>query len=374
VRFLRESVKSIASRFVSKTAGRYSYPLFGIPSGLASLENKQLLYPGSPLAMPTPKSIEERLLWQYRVALQGLELKEEGILTLPQATATNKGGNLTSKGELITTFLQPIDGKPPEQNELFRFSTKRFLPRIYHATSPVLTLATGWQGAFYHWCFEVLPRLHLAEKAGHSSCLLYVEANFPFQKESLELLGIKAHQMINAHEYEAVYAPQLIIPSIPHTPTTWACNFLREQFLPKITKRSPLRLYVSRSDASRRRILNEAEVLDLLKKYHFECVHLSKLSFKEQVELFYRAEAVVGPHGAGFSNLVFCGPKTPFLEIFSPAYFNPCYWHVADRVGLSYHYLLGVGERYPDFFETHLDPDIVVDIDKLEASLKLMGL
>lgn len=381
-RFVREGLKALSARAAAKTCGARSYPIFGIPCGLTSGIGpnegiKDSLYPASSLEMCFPKTIDDTFYWRFQAFLNGMKIPEEGVLTLREAIATSKGGNLTSKGELVVTFLQPIDGKPPYQNDLFRFSTKRFFPRIFRADHPVVTLATGWQGAFYHWVFEVLPRLHLAEKAGYlisgGKTKVYVEVACPFQKESLELLGITPDQMVNAHEYAAVRTPQLIVPSISETPTVWACHFLREKFFPKLSRRPPLRLYVSRSDASRRRILNEDEVVALLKKYGFEKVELSSRSFKDQAELFHAAEAVVGPHGAGLSHLVFCQPNTPVLEIFSPAYFNPCYWHVCNRVGLAYHYLCGEGEHYPDFVETHLDPDIRVDLTKLEASLKMMG-
>jgi Glycosyltransferase 61 len=378
-RFVREGVKKTGARLAAKVCGPRSYPIFGIPCGLTSGIGrdegvKNPLYPETTLLMHCPKSVEEELYWRFEAILKGMKIPEEGILTLLEGTATSKGGNLSSKGRLVTTFLQPIDGKPPHQHDLFQFSTKRFFPCIYRANHPVVTLAAGWQGAFYHWVFEVLPRLHLAEKGGYRSAKVYAEASCRFQKESLELLGITSDRMINAHEYTAVRSPQLIVPSIPETPTDWACRFLREKILPKTSEGPPLRLYVSRSDASRRRILNEEAVLSFLKKHGFEKAALSGRSFKEQVELFRSAEAVVGPHGAGFSHLVFCQPTTPVLEIFSPAYFNPCYWHVCDRVGLAYHYLFGVGEHSPDSGTSPLDPDIEVDLNKLAASLKLMGI
>jgi capsular polysaccharide biosynthesis protein len=33
------------------------------------------------------------------------------------------------------------------------------------------------------------------------------------------------------------------------------------------------------------------------------------------IQLFNWADVVIGPHGAGFSNLVFCKPKTVVIEI-----------------------------------------------------------
>jgi len=378
VRFLREGVKKLGTYSASMTCGVKSYPFFGVPRGLTEGTGKgegvkHLLYARTPLRIQAPKTVEPDYIQGIKGILAGFDLAEEGVLVLNGGTATNRGGNLNVKGQLVTTFLQPIDGKLPHENDLFRFSTKNFFPRIYRADYPVVTLAAGWQGAFYHWVFEVLPRLHLVERAGYSAHPIYVESTFPFQKESLELMGITPDKMLNAKHYAAVRAPQLIIPSIPLIPTEWSCGYLREKILPTLTKKPPLRLYVSRNDASRRRILNEGEIFALLQKHGFQKVQLSRLSFKEQAELFYSAEVVVAPHGAGLSHLVFCAPKTPVLEIFSPAYFHPCYWHVCDRIGLSYHYFLGEGES-PEKIQGHQDPDIFVDSSKLAASLKLMEL
>lgn len=373
VRNLKDRLKRGCARAAQSILGSRSYHICGVPRGLVSFQSSiQEIYPVESAIGPVPRTIHPKLFWRFQEALNGISLPSEGILTIPNAMATKLGGNLTRDGKLITTFLQPIDGKPPLKHDLFRFSLKRFFPKVLHTQEPVATLAAGWQGAFYHWIYDVLPRLHLLEKSGASFNKIYVEASTPFQKESLALLGLGAERLINAKDYEAVFTPQLVVPSIAETPRTWGCQYLRDRFLPLLSKRKPMRLYVSRNDAERRRILNEEEALPLLKKYGYQKVELSALTFKEQMELFYSAERVVGPHGAGFSHLAFCQPGTPFLEIFSPAYVNICYWHVSCRVGLPYFYLFGKGEAYPDGFDPHIDPDIEVDLDQLEASLKLM--
>jgi len=64
-----------------------------------------------------------------------------------------------------------------------------------------------------------------------------------------------------------------------------------------------------------RSIINENEVKDFLKKQGFEFLTLSKHHFNQQVEIFNQAECVVGLHGAGFANIVFCEPNTKVLEL-----------------------------------------------------------
>ena len=42
---------------------------------------------------------------------------------------------------------------------------------------------------------------------------------------------------------------------------------------------------------------------------------LADIKFKDQIDLFYNAECIVGLHGAGFANLVFCTPGTKVVEL-----------------------------------------------------------
>ena len=42
---------------------------------------------------------------------------------------------------------------------------------------------------------------------------------------------------------------------------------------------------------------------------------MAELSFKEQINIFYNANLIVGLHGSGFANLTFCKPKTKIIEI-----------------------------------------------------------
>jgi capsular polysaccharide biosynthesis protein len=92
----------------------------------------------------------------------------------------------------------------------------------------------------------------------------------------------------------------------------------------------------------------EEEVIACLAPLGFEVVTLSGLSVAAQAALFSSARVIVGPHGAGFSNLLFCRPGAIVLEFFSPYYVNFCYWMLARGAHLSYNYILGEGPRLPD--------------------------
>ena len=49
-------------------------------------------------------------------------------------------------------------------------------------------------------------------------------------------------------------------------------------------------------------------------KWGFDSVRLEEMTFRQQVELFYEAEIVVGAHGAGLANILF-SPRVKVIEL-----------------------------------------------------------
>lgn len=63
--------------------------------------------------------------------------------------------------------------------------------------------------------------------------------------------------------------------------------------------------------------------------------------------MFASATIVIGPHGAGLANLVFCRPGTVVVEIgwdsAKVMAMDPMYYRLADALGLEYRLLVGKG-------------------------------
>ena len=100
------------------------------------------------------------------------------------------------------------------------------------------------------------------------------------------------------------------------------------------------RLFVSRADASARRLANEAEVFAALEPLGFELILPGKLPLPEQLRAFAEASVVVGPHGAGLVSLLAATSAT-VVEIFDPRYVNPCYYAVAEALECPYWFVMG---------------------------------
>ncbi|MFG3817277.1 glycosyltransferase family 61 protein [Limnothrix redekei] len=131
------------------------------------------------------------------------------------------------------------------------------------------------------------------------------------------------------------------------------------------------KIYITRSKASYRRLLNEAEVMEFLVADGFEIVELEALPLLKQVAMFAAAKVVVAPHGAGLTNLVFASPGTWVLELLSISYRPVCYKVISEFVGLNYRYVIGEAIQRADglFQEEPAWYDLRVDLEKIKAIL-----
>jgi capsular polysaccharide biosynthesis protein len=241
---------------------------------------------------------------------------------------------------------------------------------------------------YFHWLFQLLPRFELIKRSGIElgsiDYFLVNSSRLPFQQESLRALGIASHKILESSKVPHLRASTLLVPSVPLSGgcyAPWMREFLRSTFLPNIDgerKTCTRRLYISRGSAGYRRVLNEADVVDLLEQFGFEDTKFESMSLREQAAAMASSEVVVAPHGGGLSNLIFCRPATKVIEIFSPELVAGYFWKISAQLGLDYYYLLGKGPAssddtdYAQRWDAHTD--IEVDLDRLRETLALANI
>lgn len=125
---------------------------------------------------------------------------------------------------------------------------------------------------------------------------------------------------------------------------------IRAPLLPDRPGRHDRRILISRADVTRRRITNGAALARALKPLGFEEVVLQDIPFREQVELFFDAEIIVGAHGAGLTNMLF-SQACHVVELFPCPYVVPHYYYLAKAMGLGYSYWCGREPFHHDDFE-----------------------
>ena len=227
-----------------------------------------------------------------------------------------------------------IPGKVSE-NIIFKEGTAKFKKIII---GDVFCMSTGGVAKknYWHWLFEVLPRLGILEK---SKFKFKKEINYllpsiklPFQLGTLKKLNIRTNKCLDGNNYKHLSCDRLITVDHPfifgNSPSRsmlyipkWIVIWLRKKF--KYTnnfnkKKYSKKIFIDRIDATdhkSRHIINDDEVKTSLKKLGFKILVLSKVTFEEQVKIFQEAKIIVGLHGAGFGNIIFSKKGTKVIEL-----------------------------------------------------------
>lgn len=137
--------------------------------------------------------------------------------------------------------------------------------------------------------------------------------------------------------------------------------------------RSGRRIYVSRAGARMRRVANEADILGVLRRHGFECVHMEGMQFADQVSLLRETEVLAGPHGGGLTNMMFMTPGSGIVEMRSAKGPPPCYRNLAEALG---HTWQGIDcppvdpAMHLHGADIHVDP---VVLDRCLAGLRTAG-
>ena len=119
----------------------------------------------------------------------------------------------------------------------------------------------------------------------------------------------------------------------------WATEYIRNKFLPFVENKNYKfckKIFISRSDASIRKMLNEDDVFAVFEKIGFARYVLSKMSALEQIALFNGADIIVGAHGSSMANIMFCKTNTKIIEIFQGR--SDCaFYYLSQILHLNYY-------------------------------------
>jgi capsular polysaccharide biosynthesis protein len=243
-----------------------------------------------------------------------------------------------------------------------------------HCDGPLWSLCGRWSGNFYHLMTEHLPSLAMANALGFDGAYL-VPGRSPTARDFLALLGIPENRII-PHGGQNVEARELYIsrplpghelhryPKLVERYRALVLNALPEPN----QGRGRRRIYVSRNQSRPvRHILNEPELMEVLRRYGFETIYTEKLNIREQLLTVRDAECWIGPHGAAFSHLLFAPPGCLAIEMFSPQYVNPCMLSTINLLKQRYYQL--VSHVNPVSSYPHGE-NIVVDTGVLEQYLR----
>jgi tetratricopeptide (TPR) repeat protein/capsular polysaccharide biosynthesis protein len=288
-------------------------------------------------------------------------------------------------GDLSRNYPWFLPGCPYQERAEHSIFEQENIAPVEKITGRVALLSSLAGHVYYHWMFDILPRLELLRRSEvkfkEIDWFVVNSLSKPYQQETLNLLGIAQDKIIESDRHSHIQASELIVPSFPGY-LDWVpegtIKFLRETFLPQINSnqnnQNQAKIYVSRARAKNRRLVNEIEVSQLLTKSGFVTVFLEEMSFLEQVKTFANAKMIVSPHGSGLTNLVFCSPHTQVVEFFSPNYIRTDYWMISQQLDLRHYYIVGQNFSCSSLrnlmYQNALTEDIFVSIDALKLVLQ----
>ena len=232
--------------------------------------------------------------------------------------------------------LKNNNNSPIHDNIVFERGTPRKLRKL---KGTVLSLLTGGGGNtnYWHWLYDVLPRLKLCEKVKKIEDInhfIFPSLEKKFQKETLDKLNIDESKILSSKKFRHFKSNEIIFTDHPYVHTDnshrdaqnipeWIIGWLKEKFLTDleaVKTKTPKKFFIDRTDPKSnahrvRSIVNENEVKDFLIKKDFTYVRLHDLTFLEQVKHFNNAECIIGLHGGGFANISFCKSNTQLIEL-----------------------------------------------------------
>ena len=291
--------------------------LFSLSSGLLRWK-KQCLYESNPSNLDTspglsPKSATRPPGWWHRQ--RKIEFRPESLILLSTHNNPNYFHWLTQPG-LAPLFLESHFNLTSYQHSAIALShrPRRHLPFFVEPLLSIIAPQT--------------PRLNSLAISSVTSC------RFALQH----------------HDTDVFVSPAQL-------------QWLRSQCQAQIRSvdRPWRRIYLSRKNATSRRCLNEEELISALGPYGFLPYCLESLSVKEQLRLFSESSVVVGPHGAGFSNMIACTPSAAIIELLPrPGNFTH-YYAMADQLALQHGHLLAK-DSDPQSDNFSIDPDQLISL------------
>jgi len=221
------------------------------------------------------------------------------------------------------------DLKSSNFNIVLKTGTPRLKKKINGTVFSMIQGASG--NNYFHFLFDIITRLKLCEEKYPLDNIdyFYVPGTYNWQKKILKIFGIENDRLINSQINRHIEADKILAVDHPwyykgniHDEVknlpSWIILWLRNKFINMATKfNCNDKIFIDRSESQFKhcQFQNNKEIITFLNSKGFTSYKIGQLDFFEQIYLFNNAKIIIGPHGAAFSNIIFCKPKTNIIEI-----------------------------------------------------------
>lgn len=315
------------------------------------VQNVRVLVPAQRVEIASPK--EDAFVPVGKYFREGyFDRRDIYVCEIPEARLYVETGMVCTRNWKIAA---DIETRLPHFKQ-YRARRPREVKRL-SGTYATAAYCVAWN--YYHWMVDCLPRVISLSRAEPKAkvTLIMPDSIGQVQRVSLNAILPANFEIQYYPDYSWLQLERFLWPSLVSAqgnaflPADYYEAIRRPIFerfdLPPVHAQKE-RLYVTRRGGRCRRICNEEALMAFLKPYGFQMVDLNELSFREQVELFHRADIVVGPHGAGFNLLFFCGKV--HVVVLHPNQVPQNHFHtMAKGLGHHYHFVLHHGGEEDNF-------------------------
>ncbi|GAN78147.1 glycosyltransferase family 61 protein [Acidisphaera rubrifaciens] len=223
---------------------------------------------------------------------------------------------------------------------------------------PILGFNRGWAD-YHHWTMQVLPAIdHAIRTCRGMRPLCILPQIGRSQEATLRLLGHAHARYVSVAPHQRVQISACQISDLLTGGADAGVSFAVHDTCRRLAERANATadagelLYVAQSDASPAPLVNEEALALRLGRMGFRVVTTAGLTPEEQIAIFRRARAVVGPPGTGMSNIGFCAQGTLVYELVPRAAPSNRLSLLAQAAGLIY---------AADLFDDHPAEDAAED-------------
>jgi len=185
---------------------------------------------------------------------------------------------------------------------------------------PLALHVSGRAKGLYPWLVEQVPKLSwLLEDGAPKPRLLLGEKGQGYELETLRLVGLDVADVVRGSR--PVFVEKLLVAKVGlRSFPRWKriapiYDRIVARALTEASADASDRIYVSRSDASQRKMENEAAVEAALTARGFRICVLSETPLAEQIAAMSRAKVIVGAHGSGLAHIAVAQPGAKVIEL-----------------------------------------------------------
>lgn len=204
-------------------------------------------------------------------------------------------------------------------------------------------LAYDWSKNYWHFSYDVLSKIWQMEKNGFDGKYIVFESSSAKELISLLDLGEKVI-WINENNSDVIYKVKELHCIQPCTAVSELLTDSVKEYSDYIVKKleckrdSSLPKYVYFKRTGIRQLVGAEDVLEA---NNFNIIIPEELSIEDEIRLFYNADIIIVPHGAGVTNSMWMREGTVLIETYGDTYISRSCQPLINKKKMIYHSLIG---------------------------------